>query len=284
MKANELVSIGMPVYNGAAHIKNALDSLLMQTYSNIEFIISDDASQDETALLCEKYAGRDNRIKFIKQEKNLSLVKNFAFVLGKAKGKYFMWAAQDDWWEKTFVEKTVRALETHPEHVVAMSHFKIIRSGSEKPEETVLGSHDFTNFLNYKLYKTILAAKDNPIFEYGLWRRDFLVKLFSRLKPKCIEDTVILISEAALAGRFYSVKEFLHVKYRDPRPLRERHYLGEYYKEPFPYTKFLWTGFIWHLTSGAIPFRRKFFIFWPWLKKVWLYKGKVLREWLGFIK
>lgn len=278
MFESKLVSIGLPAYNGEGRIKEAIESLLSQAYKNFELIISDDASDDATADICESYLGRDKRIKLVRQKKRLGLVENFAFVLKEAKGEYFMWAAHDDWWDSAFAEKMVQALEENPNHVVAMSHFKVLRPGSERLEDTPLGKHDFTALSNFKLYKTMLAAKDNPIFEYGLWRREFLVKLFSRLKPKCLEDTIILMSEAALAGRFYSVPEFLHIKYRDPRPLRERHYLGNYYKESFPYTKFLWTGLMWHLTSQVIPFRRKFFIFGPWFYKIWKFRGKIFRE------
>ena len=280
----KLVSVGLPVRNGGSLFKGALDALLSQTYRNIEFIISDNASEDDTPSLSQSYAEKDKRLKYFRQKENIGFARNWAFVLNEARGEYFMWAAHDDWWDPAFVGKMVKALEENPNHVVAMSHFKVSRPGSEELEDTPLGEHDFTALSNSQLYKTMLSAKDNPIFEYGLWRRKFLLKLFSRLKPRCIEDTVILMSEAALAVRFYSVKEFLHVKYRDPRPLRERHYLGDYYKKPFPYTKFIWTGLRWHLTSGVIPFRRKLLVLRPWLGKAWFYKRKILKEWFGFIK
>lgn len=270
----------MPVYNGEGRIEKALNSLLSQSFKNFELIISDDNSSDNTANICDEYAAKDARIKFYRQKNNSGLVKNFAFVLNQAKGDYFMWAAQDDWWDENFIRKMVEAMEKNPEYVVAMSHYKII-SDSGKITETSLGRHDFTKLSNYRLFRVILSAKDNPIFEYGLFRTDFLKKLFSRLKPHSIEDTVILMSEAALAGKFYSVPEFLHIKYRNPKNLRERHYLGNYYGEPCPYTKFIKTLLVWLITSRVIPFRRKFLIFWPWLRKLIHYRRKIFRELFG---
>lgn len=276
--SDKLISIGYAAHNGEQFIEKSLESLLSQSYKNFELIISNDASSDTTEKICIKFADKDNRIKYFKQAKNLGLVENFAFVLSQAGGEYFMWAAQDDWWNKDFITKLVRSLESSPKYVVAMSHFKTVYPDREGTIETAFGKHKFTNLSNYELFKIMLSAKDNPIFEYGLWRTDFLRRLFARRKPKCIEDTVILISEAALAGKFFSVPEFLHIKYRDPRPIVERHYLGNYYRQKFPYTRFLVIMLFWLLSSRIIPARRKALIFLPWFYKVWLYKYKILNE------
>ena len=64
------VSIGMPVYNGAAFLKESLDSLLSQTYGDFELIISDNASTDETESICRSYAAGDPRVRYQRQEEN----------------------------------------------------------------------------------------------------------------------------------------------------------------------------------------------------------------------
>lgn len=91
-----VVTIGMPVYNGETFIREALDSLLAQTFTDFELIISDNASTDGTDASCRKYAERDSRIRYIRQAENRGAVANFQFVLDEAVGKYFMWAAADD--------------------------------------------------------------------------------------------------------------------------------------------------------------------------------------------
>lgn len=90
------VSIGMPVYNGEETICQALDSLLAQTFTDFELIISDDASTDRTGEICLEYAKKDPRIRYVRQPENRGANFNFQFVLDKARGEYFMWAAQDD--------------------------------------------------------------------------------------------------------------------------------------------------------------------------------------------
>lgn len=104
------VTIGMPVYNGEKYIAEAIDSLLSQTFTDFELIISDNASTDKTGLICREYANQDERITYIRHNKNRGALQNFQFVLDEAKGKYFMWAAHDDLWAPDFLEKSTDLL------------------------------------------------------------------------------------------------------------------------------------------------------------------------------
>jgi len=90
------VSIGMPVYNGARFIREALDSLLAQTFTDYELIISDNASTDGTEAICREYAARDTRIRYVRQAENIGAFNNFEFVLVNAISECFMWMAADD--------------------------------------------------------------------------------------------------------------------------------------------------------------------------------------------
>jgi glycosyltransferase involved in cell wall biosynthesis len=94
----------MPVYNGSKFIREALDSLLTQTFTDFELIISDNASTDDTRAVCDEYARRDTRIRYVRQSENKGALTNFRFVLDQAKGKFFMWAAADDRWDAHWIE------------------------------------------------------------------------------------------------------------------------------------------------------------------------------------
>lgn len=113
------VSIGMPVYNGEKFIRAAIQSLLHQTYSNFELIISDNASTDLTEVICREYALKDKRIKYVRQPKNLGPGHNFKFVFDEACGEYFMWAACDDVFSKNFVEINQKFLSKNLEYVAS---------------------------------------------------------------------------------------------------------------------------------------------------------------------
>lgn len=101
------VSIGMPVYNGAKYMREALDALLAQTFTDFELIISDNASSDDTQVICEDYVRRDSRIRYVRQMTNRGALGNFQYVLEQATAPYFMWAAADDLWDENWLEATL---------------------------------------------------------------------------------------------------------------------------------------------------------------------------------
>lgn len=114
-----LVSIGMPVYNSEFTISKAIAAFQAQSFENFELIISDNASTDGTEAICQQAVARDSRLRYIRQTKNLGAPKNFAFVLEQARGRYYMWAAADDFRTPDFLAKNVAFLETHPEYVAS---------------------------------------------------------------------------------------------------------------------------------------------------------------------
>ena len=116
-----LVSIGLPAYNNEKCIGEVLDGLLAQTYTNLEIIISDDASDDSTLDICLGYAKKDARIKVFEQKSNIGANSNFKFVLDEASGKYFAWVAADDWRSKNFIEENLKFLEANPGYVASTS-------------------------------------------------------------------------------------------------------------------------------------------------------------------
>ncbi len=118
-----LVSIGLPVLNGARLLEGALHSLLTQDYEPLELIISDNASTDSTPDICRRWAERDSRIQYFRQERTVDPVTNFNSTLHRARGEYFMWAAHDDLWEPEFIPTLAALLQTHADAVLAFSLF-----------------------------------------------------------------------------------------------------------------------------------------------------------------
>ena len=119
------ITIGVPVYNGEKFIKKCLDSILKQTRIDFELIISDNASTDSTAIICKEYQKKDNRIKCIFQKKNLGQLNNFKTVLENASGDYFLFAAVDNYFSPTFLEKCAKILDSDPKVVGCISKIAI---------------------------------------------------------------------------------------------------------------------------------------------------------------
>lgn len=116
-----LITIGMPVFNGAATVVAAIESVLGQTLKDFELVISDNCSTDGTGDICRRFADQDARIRYIRQEGNIGASPNFRYVLEQARGKYFTWAAADDVRSLDFIESNVRFLEDNPDYVASTS-------------------------------------------------------------------------------------------------------------------------------------------------------------------
>lgn len=113
MNSNPLVSILIPTFNRANYIGFALDSALSQTYRNIEIIVHDDASTDDTQNVLSKY--RDPRLRIIRTKTNHSMIGGWNYIVKKAKGEYIKFLASDDLLEPSCVEDLVGIASKYPQ-------------------------------------------------------------------------------------------------------------------------------------------------------------------------
>lgn len=123
---NKLVSVLIPSYNHEKYVGDCLESVLAQTYSNIEVIICDDKSKDNTCEVIERYRQRleekFSRICIIKNEKNVGIVKNCNKLMSLARGDYYKLLASDDMLRPDGIEKLVLFMESHKEHDLVYSY------------------------------------------------------------------------------------------------------------------------------------------------------------------
>jgi glycosyltransferase involved in cell wall biosynthesis len=128
MKLEPLVTVGVPTFNRPGGLKRTLETILNQTYRNIEVVISDNGSaSDETEIIVKEFSKTDDRIRFFKQVENKGIIFNFNFVLEKAKSDYFMWAADDDEWQgnnflRSLMEYAPVNILTFPDAIVRDAH------------------------------------------------------------------------------------------------------------------------------------------------------------------
>ncbi len=145
-----ILSIGLPVFNGEQYINQRINSILSQTFTDFELIISDNASEDRTSEICMGFTKKDNRVKYYKQEKNIGIEENFKFVLNHAKYNFFVWAGVDDVWEETFLEKNIKRLLSNKELVGSVSN--VIQFG-ENNRRTGTKFRKFAGKINSKFSK-----------------------------------------------------------------------------------------------------------------------------------
>jgi GT2 family glycosyltransferase len=159
-----LVSIGIPAYNRPVGLRRTLEFICSQTYSNIEIVVSDNASPDAAIKsVAEEFAARDPRVRYFRQPANIGVAENFRFVLAKASGEYFMWAADDDEWDSKFVEMCLAAASPS---CSAMTGFAtVFRARGTREENPVPRlSPDVSVFENVKSYFSCMQ----PSLFYGL--------------------------------------------------------------------------------------------------------------------
>jgi glycosyltransferase involved in cell wall biosynthesis len=115
---NETVSVVMSAYNGAGYVEEQLESILHQTYSNLEVILIDDASTDNTYNILKSYAAKDNRVSLYQQQKNVGYNISFSEACSKVTGTYIAISDQDDIWELDKIEKQTKKIEENPGSVL----------------------------------------------------------------------------------------------------------------------------------------------------------------------
>ena len=113
------VSVGLIVYNGERYLESAIETLLAQTYTDFELIISDNGSTDGTERIARETVERDSRVRYARSDVNRGVSWNLNNVVHLARGTYFMWAGHDDIHGPEFIARCVAALEADPEVVYA---------------------------------------------------------------------------------------------------------------------------------------------------------------------
>lgn len=132
MKNSPLISIALCTYNGERYLKQQMDSLLAQSYPNLELIISDDASSDQTLSILNSYT--HSNLHIYQNEYNVGYNKNFEACLQRCTGEYICISDQDDEWDKDKVVKLYKAIDTSP---MAFTDSALINEKSESLNQTM---------------------------------------------------------------------------------------------------------------------------------------------------
>jgi glycosyltransferase involved in cell wall biosynthesis len=216
--AVSIVSIGVPVYNGARFLAATLESLVGQTYENIEIVISDNGSTDETGQICRDFTARDARVRYIRHDTNRGSALNWNGLMRETSGPYFKWAAHDDLLAPTFVERCVEVLDGSPERVcLVYPRTRIINECGD----AVRDYDDRLDLRDEAPHDRLRQLVRNMVLcnvQYGLIRRSALER--TRLMGSFPSSDYVLMAELALLGEFWEIPESLF--YRREHPASSR--------------------------------------------------------------
>ncbi|PIP02269.1 MAG: hypothetical protein COW18_13175 [Zetaproteobacteria bacterium CG12_big_fil_rev_8_21_14_0_65_54_13] len=195
MSRDELVSIGLPVYNGEGHLRQALDSLLAQSYPNIEIIVADNASDDSTQSIIDEYISKDGRIRYYRHDKNMGATANFDFVLKKANGEYFMWAAFDDVWDPHWVASMLKGFERKGV-VLSFGRVAAVDLDGRVIRDCTAFHLPENRLLRLVKYFWLEEYSGKACLIYGLFKTRFLLqrKPFSKFRAQNFSDMLFVFS------------------------------------------------------------------------------------------
>ena len=207
------VSIGIPVYNGATTLRDALECLRTQTFTDIEVIVSDNCSTDGSAEIAEAFARADPRFRLVRQAENIGARNNFRALIDLAMSDLFMWRADDDLSNETYVDVLKRRLDENPAASLAVAKTVFLNANGDVTH-TYTFDAPAANWRPLRTGQTLVRA--SPTWIYGLWKRDALRGAMDRtgtdypylwawdpmtLFPVLLDNGVVVDHEAVLIMR-----------------------------------------------------------------------------------
>lgn len=219
-----MITVIIPVYNVEKYIKQCLDTVVGQTYTDLEIILVDDGSTDKSGYICDEYASIDNRIKVIhKQNGGLSSARNVA--LDIAKGEFIAFVDSDDYLNLCAFEKCIKKLHETKADICMFSHF--ITNGIEHREHKLVLEREFYNQVEVRniIYPKLFGSTETDSELEGfvcrqIFRREIIGTLrFRSEREYFAEDVVFDIELYPHISSLCIVKEPLYYYRYEPNSL-----------------------------------------------------------------
>ena len=183
------VSIAIPVYNRETLVQRAIESALAQTYSEIEIIVVDNCSSDNTYEVIQKYAQIDKRVKCFRNERNIGPVPNWQRAVEKSQGEYVKILFSDDWMEPQALERFVQPFQEYDTNISftysrAIIHYLESEETRECYQNIQGGLMDSLDFL----WEHIIWANTPVTPCMALFRRSDLLEFFTLKIPSKVRS------------------------------------------------------------------------------------------------
>jgi glycosyltransferase involved in cell wall biosynthesis len=202
---NPRVSIGLPVYNGGAYLRETFESLLAQDFGEFELIVSDNASTDQTESICQEFAARDVRIRYLRNATNLGAAANYNRAVELSRAPYFKWAAYDDLLAPSFLRRCVETLDAAPESVVLVYPRTTIIDAKGEVVGPYQDNLDLRQPEPHARLRQFIWQWSLCNVVFGVIRMDALKR--TRLIQPYVGSDITLIGELSLLGEFWEIPE-----------------------------------------------------------------------------
>lgn len=206
MNKTPQVSLGLPVYNGENFITEAIESILAQTFTDFELIITDNVSTDRTRQICESYAALDPRISYFRNEENVGAASNFIRAFELSSGKYFKWVAHDDVIAPEFLERCVAILDQYSSVVLCFTNVIIINEEGEQIDKYDINLNTYVLDPGER-FRSLIIDWHMCFDVFGLIRADALRQ--TEIMGNYGHGDGVLLAHLGLIGKFYRIPEYL---------------------------------------------------------------------------
>jgi glycosyltransferase involved in cell wall biosynthesis len=137
------VFVFIPAYNVSLYLADAIESVLIQTYKNWELLILDDCSSDDTSEIVESFIKRDSRIKYVKNEKNLGMLRNWNKGITYCNSEFFAKLDGDDIWHPEMIEEALKILDADEKIAMVFSNYLNLDNNGKIIEQSQIDLPDF---------------------------------------------------------------------------------------------------------------------------------------------
>ncbi len=256
------VSVGMPAYNSEKMIRASIDSILDQTFTDLELIIVDNASTDGTVALCEAVAARDSRVRVVRNPVNLGVNPNYRKAAQLARGEFFKWQSTNDLLDRNYIAACVEVLDAQPEVVLAFGNTVIFESDPAQGTlyDDRMNLDDDDPLVRFR-HTIDLLRLNNAI--NGVIRLATLMR--TSVHPDYLSSDNIVLSELALAGKvavvpgtrfFRRMDKVSATALQSATTVRLAHYPTRRFAQLFQSWRFMY-GYLNAVNRSRLPFLQR---------------------------
>lgn len=210
MQKQDLISVIVPIYNVQDYLNECIESIVTQTYTNLEILLINDGSTDGCEEICLEWRRKDNRVIYVsKKNETLGPTRNLGIQM--ARGKYIAFVDSDDWIDSTFIQKLYSCV-IEEDRDFARSDYYIVR-GSEK---LLVNNNEYYPFHESNIRRMIASGQAVTIWT-GLYRKSLWTDYKLEMPPGAHQDLAILGLLFVYADKIGRCREGLYY-YRENRP------------------------------------------------------------------
>lgn len=222
-----LISVIVPIYKVEDYLEKCVDSLLCQTFNDLEIILVDDGSPDHCGKICDEYVKKDSRVRVIHKE-NGGLVSARKAGAREATGDYVACVDGDDWVSLEYFEHFAKVLQQYDADIVCCGHWNAFEGSNEPHPCNAPAGYYGRDKMERDIYPFLIEGKDNSYFDPTLWGKVFRRELYVSAQEK-VDDRISICEDFVCtrlcisnANSMYILEDCLYYYRQNPQSMTKK--------------------------------------------------------------